>query len=120
LLRSFIPAHEAFWAAARITLGDGPGTRALVEVLLLHRHLGHADVHVGLTAALAVGSVRPDVVAVEARKTAQQSGTQLPSAPVLPRQQVIGLTGLRPACLPMTGRFPRLRSMTNLLGQASS
>jgi hypothetical protein len=67
---TFTPAHEAFWAAARKALGDGPGTRALVEVLLLHRHLGHGDVHAGLTAALAVGSVSPDVIAVEARKAA--------------------------------------------------
>src|SRR5262245_54905446 len=63
---TFTPAHEGFWAAARKALGDGPGTRAMVEVLLLHRHLSHADVHAGITAALAVGSVSPDVVAVEA------------------------------------------------------
>ena len=35
----FTPAHDAFWAAARKALGDSAGTRALVEVLLLHRHL---------------------------------------------------------------------------------
>lgn len=40
-------------------LGDGPGTRALVEILLLHRHLGHGDMLAGITAALAVGSVSP-------------------------------------------------------------
>ena len=64
---TFTAAHEAFWAAARKALGDGPGTRALAGVLLLHRHLGHADVVAGITAALGVGSVSPDVVAVEAR-----------------------------------------------------
>ena len=63
---TFTPAHEALWAAARKALGDGPGTRALIEVLLLHRHLSHADVTAGITAALAVGLVSPDVVAVEA------------------------------------------------------
>jgi hypothetical protein len=77
---TFTPGHEAFWAAARRALGDGPGTRALVEVLLLHRHLDHADVLAGITAAMAVGSVSPDVVAVEARKTAQRRSTQPPPA----------------------------------------
>jgi Mu transposase, C-terminal domain len=78
---TFTPAQEAFWAAARKVLGDGPGTRALVEVLLLHRHLEHADVIAGLSAALAVGSVSPDVVAVEARKAAQRRGIQPPPVP---------------------------------------
>jgi hypothetical protein len=44
-------AHEAFWAAARKAPGDGPGTWALVEAQLLHRHLGNGDVLAGLTAA---------------------------------------------------------------------
>ena len=35
----FTAAHEAFWAAARARHGDGPGTRALIEVLLLHRRM---------------------------------------------------------------------------------
>ena len=45
------------------------GTRALIEVLLLHRHLHAADVIAGITAALTVGAVNADVVAVEARKS---------------------------------------------------
>ena len=49
----FTAAHETFWANARKALGDGPGTRALVEVLLLHRHLGNGDVLAGVAAALA-------------------------------------------------------------------
>ncbi len=67
----FTSAHEAFWAAARMTHGDSGGTRALVEVLLLHRHHPHADVVAGITAALSVGAVSPDVVAVETRKHQQ-------------------------------------------------
>ena len=35
----FTAAHERFWQRARRKLGDGAGTRALIEVLLLHRHL---------------------------------------------------------------------------------
>ena len=71
----FTAAHDRFWAAARKAHGDAAGTRALVEVLLLHRRLDHADVLAGITAALAVGSVNPDVVALEARKAAERRGT---------------------------------------------
>lgn len=39
-----------------------------MEVLLLHRHLPATDVIAGITAALRINSVSPDVVAVEARK----------------------------------------------------
>jgi hypothetical protein len=93
---TFTPAHEAFWAAARKALGDGPGTRALVEVLLLHRHLEHADVLAGLTAALALGSVSADVVAVEARKAVQRRGLKPPPVPALSAsRQVISLTQRR-------------------------
>lgn len=69
----FTAVHDAFWAAARKALGDADGTRALVEVLLLHRHLPHPAVVAGITAALAVGSISPDVVAVEARKASTTS-----------------------------------------------
>jgi hypothetical protein len=69
---TFTGAHEAFWAAARKAHGEAGGTRALVEVLLLHRHHTHVDVVAGITAALAVGTVSPDVVALETRKHAHQ------------------------------------------------
>ena len=36
---AFTPTHDAFWAMARARLGDAAGTRALVEVLLLHRRM---------------------------------------------------------------------------------
>jgi hypothetical protein len=65
---TFTPAHDAFWAMARSQLGDSAGTRALVEVLLLHRHLAAGDVETGLAAALRLQSSSVDVVAVEARK----------------------------------------------------
>jgi transposase len=68
---TFTAAHEAFWAAARKANGDGGGTRALVEVLLMHRHHDAEHVITGITAALSVGSVSPDVVAVETRKAHQ-------------------------------------------------
>ena len=67
---AFTSAHEAFWAAARARHGDGAGTKALIEVLLLHRRMPAPQVIAGMTAALAAGSCSPDVVAVEARKHA--------------------------------------------------
>lgn len=69
---AFTPAHEAFWAAARKKLGDRDGTRELIEVLLLHRHLAHDLVVAGLTAAVSVGAISADVVAVEARRHATE------------------------------------------------
>lgn len=69
----FTNAHEAFWAAARKTHGDSDGTRALIEVLLLHRYHRHGEVVAGITAALSVGATSPDVVAVETRKHQQQT-----------------------------------------------
>lgn len=65
--------------AARKAHGDAAGTRALVEVLLLHRHLERVDMLAGITAALSVGSTSPDVVALEARKAAERRG--MPAGP---------------------------------------
>lgn len=68
----FTAEHDAWWTAARRTHGDAAGTRALVEVLLLHRHLDRADVVAGISAAMSVGSANADVVALEARRAAEQ------------------------------------------------
>ena len=66
----FCAEHEAFWTLARRRLGDRDGTRALCEVLLLHRHLAHHAVRAGIAAALGVGSVDARIVALEARRAA--------------------------------------------------
>lgn len=66
----FTSAHEAFWAAARRTDGDAAATRELIDVLLLHRSMEACDVIDGIAAALHVGAVSADVVAVEARRVA--------------------------------------------------
>jgi hypothetical protein len=99
---TFTAAHEAFWAAARRAHGDAAGTRELIEVLLLHRHLAHQDVVTGLAAATSIGAVRADVVAVEARRMAEHRPSQDFSshghdraAPVPPIQRVISLTQRR-------------------------
>jgi hypothetical protein len=115
-------SDDAFWAAARKALGDSAGTRALIEVLLLHRHLEPVDVLAGITAALTVGSVSADVVAVEARKTAQHRGIQPPPIAATPhQQQVVSLTARRLAELPGDERpLPSVSAYDDLLGKASS
>src|SRR3546814_1938780 len=64
----FTPVHDSWWAAACKTHGDAEGTRALIEVLMLHRHLRHDQVVAGLAAALNAGALTADAVALEARK----------------------------------------------------
>jgi hypothetical protein len=77
---AFTGTHQRFWDAARRQLGDGPGTRALVGVLLLHRTMSPAAVLAGIDAALAIPSFDPDLVAVEARRSMLTRTT--PAAPV--------------------------------------
>ena len=74
----FTATHEAFWAAARRAHGDAAGTRALIDVLLLHRHTPAADVIAGINVALSVGASSVDVVAVEARKAGENNRTRAP------------------------------------------
>ena len=62
---SFTTAHERFWKRTRRRLGDREGTRALIEVLLLHRSLPFVAVHAALDAVERVGSVDPALVAIE-------------------------------------------------------
>ena len=68
----FGPTHERFWMEARRKLGDGAGTRALIDALLLHRRLPAATVIAAMEAALAIGSVDAEVVAIEARRIADK------------------------------------------------
>jgi transposase len=64
-------AHEAFWKRARRKSGDSGGTRALVEVLLLHRGLPFVAVHAALDTANRIGSADPALVAIEARRISE-------------------------------------------------
>ncbi len=77
---SFTATHDRFWTEARRRIGDGAGTRALIGVLLLHRRLPADVVVAAMDAALAVGSIDPEVVAIEARRIADRR----PPAPVVP------------------------------------
>jgi transposase len=76
---AFGPTHERFWTQARTRLGDRDGTRALIDVLLLHRTLTPEGVTAGMERALTAGSVDPAVVAIEARRA-----RETPVAVVIP------------------------------------
>lgn len=67
----FTSVHDAWWAQAQKVHGERDGTRALIEVLLLGRHLPHEHIVAGLAAALRAGATTADAVALEARKAAQ-------------------------------------------------
>jgi hypothetical protein len=110
---AFTASHEAFWAAARCRHGDAAGTRALIEVLLLHRRMARSHVLAGITAALAAGSVSPDLVAIEARKAALAApghddttavSTVDPAVPVRSPAKLVTLPARRNAQLPADAR----------------
>ncbi|MDZ7910907.1 MAG: IS21 family transposase [Rhodococcus sp. (in: high G+C Gram-positive bacteria)] len=100
---TFTAAHDAFWAAARKTDGDAAGTRQLIDVLLLHRTIDTDDVIAGIEAALTVGAVTADVVAVEARRHSSSkadaggsgSGRHLAARRGSGEQRVVSLTQRR-------------------------
>ncbi|WP_373297154.1 Mu transposase domain-containing protein [Streptomyces brasiliensis] len=102
----FTPVHDAWWAAACKAHGDRDGTRALIEVLLLGRHMPHEHLVAGLAAALRAGAMTSDAVALEARKAAEADGTlaPAPSEPAEPdlfrQPKVTSLTERRLAHLP--------------------
>nr|WP_154674386.1 IS21 family transposase [Nakamurella lactea] len=97
----FTPVHDAWWAAACKAHGDADGTRALIEVLLLHRHMAHQHVVEGIAAALRVGALTADAVALEARKITDQE-------PVITAEPP-GRSALGPAVSSLTER--RLRAI---------
>lgn len=116
----FTAEHDRFWAAARKAHGDAAGTRALVEVLLLHRRLDHAEILAGITAALAVGSTNPDVVALEARKASERATAISPGAESDRGAEVVDLVARR-AELPADSRpMPCLDKYDALLDKESS
>ncbi|MFB8000132.1 IS21 family transposase [Streptomyces sp. NPDC056002] len=67
----FTPLHDAWWAQATKVHGERDGTRALIEVLLLGRHIPHEYLVAGLATALRAGALTADAVALEARKAAE-------------------------------------------------
>ena len=76
----FTPIHGKWWSAAKAAHGDAAGTRALIEVLLLARHMEHEQVVAGLAAAYRAGALTAAAVALEARKLAEGDGDMAPQA----------------------------------------
>ena len=62
----FSPTHDLFWAEARRREGDTRGTRIIIAVLLLERTMDSSAVIEGMTRVLSVGSIDPELVAIEA------------------------------------------------------
>lgn len=83
---AFTVEHERYWTLARRQCGDGPGTRALIAVLLLHRTLPEASALAGIRAAVTAGRVDADLVAVEARRhrDGRSAATAPTTGPVVP------------------------------------
>ncbi len=78
----FRPEHQQFWDLARQKLGDRDGTRALCEVLLLHRTHTTDQVMLGINAAIKIGNIDPSVVAVETRRSIERQPTAVEPATV--------------------------------------
>lgn len=117
---AFTATHDAFWQEARKVSGDTAGTRALIEVLLLHRSMHAPDVIAGIRAALTVGAVSADVVAVEARLHAAGSGLSRQLVEQAPHadQRVVSLTQRRladPAAV-IAGLPPDRRPLPSVAG----
>ena len=74
----FTDAHQRFWDIARHRLGDRDGTRALIEVLLLHRSMPAVQVTAGIERAMSAGSTDVNVVAIEARRTSEAVAAVIP------------------------------------------
>lgn len=74
------PVHAKWWAAAKAAHGDAVGTRALIEMLLLARHMDHEQAVAGPAAAYRAGALTVDAVALEARKLADSDDDPAPPA----------------------------------------
>jgi transposase len=114
----FTPVHDAWWEAVRRVHGDAAGTRALIEVLLLHRHMPHEHVVAGLATAVRARALTADAVALEARKFAETDDHRPPEGPTLrhPAGNVVSLTERRLAQLPPDRRpLPTVTAYDQLL-----
>jgi len=86
----FSAAHEQLWSQARRSLGDGPGTKVLIDVLLLHRYIDAGAIDVGIAKALSVGCLDSAVIAIEARRhLAPGLAPVIPIAPALHAERCV-------------------------------
>jgi hypothetical protein len=83
----------------------------LIDVLLLHRRMPTSDVLAGIDATLKVGSIAPELVAIEARRLRDAT-----VAPVVPIESVLGRYD-RPA--PALAGYDQLLSTTDATGETA-
>jgi transposase len=69
----FRPEHQQYWDTTRRIRGDRDGTRLLCEILLLHRTHTTDEIVAGIRAALAIDSIDPAVIAIEARRSIEHT-----------------------------------------------
>jgi len=112
----FTGLHDEFWTRARRDRGDAAGTRALIDVLWLHRRLPAVAVAAGLRAALRAGSCDPTVVAIEARRWADGHGDD-PQSQQRRRSTVVELRTALPGA---TRPAPTLDDYDQLLATTNS
>ncbi|WP_217711381.1 hypothetical protein [Actinomadura sp. NAK00032] len=75
----FTPVDDARWAAASKLHGDREGARALIDVLL-NRQMNHEHIAAGIAAALRVGALTADAVALAAHMGAEaDDSTDVPA-----------------------------------------
>ena len=79
----FSPTHDLFWAEARRREGDTRGTRIIIAVLLLERTMDSSAVIEGMTRVLSVGSIDPELVAIEARRSLETAPPRVLGDPSL-------------------------------------
>jgi hypothetical protein len=84
---AFTETHDRYWSFARRNLGDKDGTKALIEVLLLHRTMPADVVICGMEAVLSASITDPAVVAIEARRQVE-SATAAAAAEIADRLSV--------------------------------
>lgn len=113
----FTPVHDAWWEAAKAAHGERDGTRALIEILLMGRHVPHEHLVAGLASALRLAPLTAYAVALEARKAAEADEGAAPFVPAEPvRTNVTSLTERRLAQLPPDTRpLPSVAAYDQLL-----
>jgi len=67
----FTQTHELLWTRLKARLGDKQGTRALIDVLLLYRCYAGEVMAEAIAAALEVGAIDPQAIALMARHSSR-------------------------------------------------
>jgi len=78
----FPSSYDDLWARLKGRAGDKPGTRHMIEVLLLHRRHPRDVVFAAVEKALQLGAIDPAVIALFARQLAHGRWSQFEPAPV--------------------------------------